>query len=199
MQAPGIGFPLFAAVAALILYLVPYYLNGLAAYWEIIALFIGVILIAVEVFVIPGFGVTGIAGITLTVMALVLIMLRNDYFNFDYIPLGDITVALMSALGGLAGGILLLIFGAGKITNIKAFRRLALVDTQDSSKGYTVNSNATIMNGKRGIAHTILRPSGKIMIDDQIYDAFTRGEFVEQGQQVEVINSEGIALRVKKI
>jgi membrane-bound serine protease (ClpP class) len=55
------------------------------------------------------------------------------------------------------------------------------------------------MNGKRGIAHTILRPSGKIMIDDQIYDAFTRGEYVEQGQEIEVISSEGIALKVKKV
>lgn len=199
MQSPGIGFPLIAAVAALVLYLVPYYLNGLAAYWEIIALFIGVILIGVEIFVIPGFGVTGIAGIVMTVAALVLIMLRNDYFNFEYIPLGDITVAIMSAFGGLAGGILLLIFGGARITNTRAFKRLALSDTQDSSKGYTVNTNATIMNGKRGIAHTILRPSGKIMIDDQIYDAFTRGEFVEQGQQIEVISSEGIALKVKKI
>src|ERR1041385_5460928 len=199
MQSPGIGFPLIAAVIALVLYLVPYYLNGLAAYWEIIALFIGVILIGVEVFVIPGFGVTGITGIVMTVGALVLIMLRNDYFNFDYIPLGDITVALMSALGGLAGGTLLLIFGGAKITNTKAFRRLALSDTQDSAKGYTVNSNATSMNGKRGIAHTILRPSGKIMIDDQIYDAFTRGEYVEQGQEIEVISSEGIALKVKKV
>ncbi|MEI9920743.1 MAG: NfeD family protein [Bacteroidota bacterium] len=199
MQSPGIGFPLVAAVAALVLYLVPYYLNGLAAYWEILALFMGVILIAVEIFVIPGFGVTGIAGITITVASLVLIMIRNDFFNFEYIPLGDITIALMSALGGFAGGILLLIFGGGSITNTKAFRRLALADTQDSSKGYTVNPNASIMNGKRGIAHTILRPSGKIMIDDQIYDAFTRGEFVEQGQPIEVISSEGIALKVKKI
>jgi membrane-bound serine protease (ClpP class) len=199
MQTPGMGFPIVAAMAALVLYLVPYYLNGLAAYWEIIALFIGVILIGIEIFVIPGFGVTGIAGIVMTVGALVLIMLRNDYFNFEYVPLGDITVALTSAVGGLAGGALLLIFGGAKIINTKAFKRLALSDTQDSSKGYTVNSNASSMNGKRGIAHTILRPSGKIMIDEQIYDAFTRGEFVEQGQVIEVISSEGIALKVKKV
>src|SRR6478609_5316764 len=57
LQTPGIGFPLFAAVTALLLYLIPYYLNGLAEYWEIIALFIGVILIVAEIFVIPGFGV----------------------------------------------------------------------------------------------------------------------------------------------
>ncbi|MEJ0057836.1 MAG: hypothetical protein WDN75_20630 [Bacteroidota bacterium] len=63
MQSPGIGFPLFAAVIALTLYLVPYYLNGLAEYWEILALFCGVHLIVLEIFVIPGFGVTGVLGL----------------------------------------------------------------------------------------------------------------------------------------
>lgn len=199
MQAPGIGFPLLAAVIALVMYLVPYYLNGLAAYWEIIVLFIGVALLAAEIFVIPGFGIAGISGMIMVVGSLVLIMLRNDYFNFEFIPFGDITVALFSALGGIAGGIVLLIVGGARLTNTAAFRRIALNDTQQSSEGFTVNSNTTGMNGKRGVAHTILRPSGKIMIENQMYDAFTRGEFVERGEQIEVISTEGVALKVKKV
>lgn len=199
MQAPGIGFPLLAASVALVLYLVPYYLNGLAAYWEIIVLLIGVALIAAEIFVIPGFGVAGISGITLTVGSLVLIMLRNDYFNFEFVPFGDITVALFAAVGGIAGGVILLFAVGANLTNSAAFRKIALSDTQDSSQGYTVNANAQVMNGKRGVAHTILRPSGKIMIDSEIYDAFTRGEFIERGENIEVISTEGVALKVKKI
>jgi membrane-bound serine protease (ClpP class) len=199
MQAPGIGFPLLAAVVALVLYLVPYYINGLAAYWEILALFAGVILIGLEIFVIPGFGITGVAGIIMTVGSLVLIMLRNDFFNFEFVPLGDITLALFAAIGGLGGGVLLLFLVGARLTNTKAFQRLTLSETQQSSQGYTVNAHATSMNGKRGIAHTILRPSGKIMIEDQLYDAFTRGEFVERGETIEVVSTEGIALKVKKV
>lgn len=199
MQAPGIGFPLLAAAIALCLYLVPYYLNGLAAYWEILALLVGVVLIGLEIFVIPGFGVTGISGIIMTVGSLVLIMLRNDFFNFEYIPLGDITVALFTVIGGLSGSILLMVFLGAKLTSAPGFNRIALAQTQDSSEGYTVNSNATTMNGKRGIAHTILRPSGKIMIENQLYDAFTRGEFVERGEEIEVISTEGVSLKVKKV
>lgn len=199
MQAPGIGFALFAAIGALVLYLVPYYLNGLAAYWEIIVLLIGVALLAAEIFIIPGFGVAGISGMILVVGSLVLIMLRNDYFNFEFIPFGDITLALVSAVGGIAGGILLLFVGGARLSNTAAFRRLAHTDTQESSQGYTVNANAVSMTGKRGIAHTILRPSGKIMIENQMYDAFTRGEFIERGEQIEVISTEGVALKVKKI
>jgi membrane-bound serine protease (ClpP class) len=198
LQTPGIGFPLFAAITALLLYLVPYYLNGLAEYWEIIALFIGVLLLIAEIFVIPGFGVAGIAGITLTITALVLIMLNNDFFNFEFVPLGDIVMAVFATLGGVTGGILLLFFGGARLTQTKAFARIALLDTQDKSQGYTVNADASLLIGKKGIAFTILRPSGKIMIDEQIYDAFTRGEFIEKNETVEVVSTEGVTLRVKK-
>ena len=199
LQAPGIGFPLFASVAALILYLVPYYLNGLAEYWEIIALFVGILLLLAEIFVIPGFGVAGIAGITLTVVSLILIMLNNDFFNFEYVPMGDILMATFATLGGISGGMLLLFFGGAKLTDTKAFQRMTLTDTQESSQGYSVNNTNQQLVGKKGIAHTVLRPSGKIMLEDEIYDGFTRGEYIEKGQVVEIIGAEGVTLRVKKI
>lgn len=198
LQTPGIGFPLFAAVTALVLYLIPYYLNGLADYWEIIALFIGVILIIAEIFVIPGFGVAGVLGITFTVVSLILIMLNNDYFNFEFVPLGDIVVASAVAFGGLAGGMAVLFFGGARLVQSKAFQRMALIDTQESSKGYTVNMLTKSMNGKTGTAYTVLRPSGKVMIDDQLFDAFTRGDYVEKGDAIIVIESEGVTLKVKR-
>lgn len=198
LQTPGVGFPLFAAIVALVLYLVPYYLNGLAEYWEIIALFIGLVLIVVEVFVIPGFGVAGVAGITLTVVSLILIMLNNDFFNFDFVPMGDIVVATFATLGGIAGGGLLLFFGGARLSNTQAFKRIALTDTQESKEGYTVNASASALVGKKGTAYTVLRPSGKVMIENQLYDAFTRGEFIEKGETIEVVSSEGVTLKVKK-
>ncbi|HNV29814.1 MAG TPA: NfeD family protein [Cyclobacteriaceae bacterium] len=199
LQTPGVGFPLIAAITALVLYLVPYYLNGLAEYWEIIALFVGVILIIAEVFIIPGFGVAGIAGISLTVVSLVLIMLNNDFFNFEFVPLGDIIVASFATIGGLAGGILLLFFGGAKLSQTKAFQRIALGDTQEVKDGYSVNTFNANLLGQKGKAFTILRPSGKVIIDEQIYDAFTRGDFIEKGEPIEVIGTEGVTLKVKKV
>ncbi|KXK31306.1 MAG: membrane-bound serine protease [Bacteroidetes bacterium OLB12] len=199
LQTPGVGFPLFAAIVALVFYLVPYYLNGLAAYWEILALFIGVLLIIAELFFIPGFGIAGISGIALTVVSLVLIMLNNDFFNFEFVPLGDIIMATFATVGGLTGGILLLFFGGARLTKTKAFQRIALTDTQDVSKGYTVNNLQKDLQGKQGTAQTVLRPSGKVLIDGEIYDAFTRGDFIEKGEPIEVIGTEGVTLRVKKV
>jgi len=199
LQTPGVGFPLFASLTALILYLVPYYLNGLAENWEIISLFIGISLIIVEVFVIPGFGVAGIAGIALTVGSMVLIMINNDFFNFDMVPVNDIVVASLAIFGGLSGGVLLLFFGGVRLSQSGFFKRISLTDTQAQSEGYTANFNSNELIGKIGVAFTVLRPSGKIMIEDQLYDAFSRGDYIEKGDQVRVTEIEGSTLKVRKV
>src|SRR5690606_35122107 len=138
LQTPGVGFPILAAAVALVLYLVPYYLNGLAGNWEIIALFCGLALIAVEIFVLPGFGVAGIAGISLTVMSLILIMINNDAFNFDFVPSNDLLYAVAATFGGILGGIILLFVGGSRLHETRFFKRIALTDTQEREKGFTV-------------------------------------------------------------
>lgn len=197
MQTPGLGFAGLAALVALILYLVPYYLNGLAANWEIIAFFIGIILIAVEIFVLPGFGVAGISGIILTIGSLFLIMVNNDAFDFAFVPMKDILYALAAAMGGTLGGMILLLVGGSKLPDTRFFKRIALTDTQNRSQGYVSTQISEPLIGKKGIAETVLRPSGKISIDGKFYDAYTRGEYIEKGQSVEVISDEGSSLKVK--
>jgi membrane-bound serine protease (ClpP class) len=199
IQAPGLGLAGLLAVIALVLYLVPYFLSGLAEYWEVLAFMIGIGLIAVEIFIIPGFGVTGISGIIIVIMSLVLIMLNNDAFNFDFVAGNDILIAMTVSAGGVIGSILLLFIGGTKIQNTKAFDRVALTDTMDRSKGYTSSFLKESMQGKRGVAHTVLRPGGKVSIDGVVYDAYTSGEYVEPGTQIEVIGEETTSLRVKTI
>ncbi|MBX2957415.1 MAG: nodulation protein NfeD [Cyclobacteriaceae bacterium] len=199
LQTPGVGFPIFAAGVALILYLVPYYLNGLAENWEIIALFAGLALIGVEIFVLPGFGVAGIAGISLTVISLILIMINNDAFDFKFVPANDLLYAVAATFGGMLGGIILLFAGGARFSNSKFFKRIALTDTQEREQGFTVSASTISLKGKQGTAHTVLRPGGKVMIEGQLYDAFTRGEFLEKGDTIEVLDDETTSLRVKKV
>lgn len=199
LQTPGVGFPGIASLVALILYLTPYYLADLAAAWEIIALIVGIGLIAAEIFVIPGFGIAGIAGIALTLMSLMLIMLDNDFFNFDFVPGERIVAAGLAALVGLLGGIVLLFVAGTTVVESKAFRRIALMDTQARSEGFTSMFVTETLKGQRGVAHTVLRPSGKVLIADKIYDAYTQGEYIAQGEVIEVIGEETTSLRVRKV
>jgi len=198
LQTPGVGFPIFAALIAMILYFVPYYLTGLAENWEILAFFLGVVLIALEVFVIPGFGIAGVSGLILTIGSLVFSMLNNDFFDFTFVGSGEVFTAALVALAGTMGGIGLLFVLGVRLTNTKAFSRIALEDTQDSSKGYSANARNVSMLGKTGIAYTILRPSGKAMIDGELYDATTRGNHIEKGETIEVIDDSSNTIKVKK-
>ena len=197
LQTPGVGFPLAAAGVALVLYLVPYYLNGLAANWEIAVFFIGLILIALEIFVIPGFGVAGVSGIVCIVGSLIFMMLDNDIFNFDQVPAGEITAAATAVGAGMLGSILVLIIFGYRFTESKMFQRVALVTTQKKDDGYIATFYKEDLIGKEGVAVTILRPSGRIEIGDEIFDAYTRGEYVEQGAKVVVVSQQGTSLQVR--
>lgn len=197
MQSPGLGFAGLAALIALVVYLVPYYLNGLAENWEILAFVIGIGLIGLEIFVIPGFGVAGIAGIALTVGSLFLIMVNNEAFDFKFVPMNELLYAMTAAMGGTLGGMILLLVGGSKLPDTRFFRRIALTDTQNRSQGYVSVGFTESLIGKKGTAETVLRPSGKIMIDGKMYDAYTRGDYIEKGQAVEVISDDGPSLKVK--
>jgi len=199
LQTPGVGFPIIAAIVAAVLYFIPYYLNGLAANWEIIVFFIGIVLLILEIFVIPGFGIAGISGITLIVGSLILVMLNNDVFDFTFVDGSAIVAAVASTLTGLMAAILLMFFGGVRLTQTKVFQKISLVDTQKRSDGYTSNFNEQSYLGMKGEAYTVLRPSGKILINGELKDAFTRGEFIDKGKRVEVVSESGTSLKVKEI
>jgi membrane-bound serine protease (ClpP class) len=199
LQTPGVGFPLLAAIVAVIFYFVPYYLNGLAANWEIIMFIIGIALIAVEIFVIPGFGIAGITGLTLTLGSLILVMLNNDFFDFSFVKASEIFSATATILAGLFGSIIIMFFGGIRLTNSRLFKRIALQTVQNRSEGYTSNFKQESMIGKTGTAYTVLRPSGKVMIEGSLFDASTRGDYIEKNDKIKVINDEGTSLKVKKL
>ena len=124
-------------------------------------------------------------------------MINNNAFDFEFVPPASILYAVAAAFGGLLGGICLLFIGGSKIADTKFFKRIALVEVHESKKGYTASFIKEPMVGRKGVAHTVLRPSGKIIIDGQLYDAFTRGEFIDKGSAVEVIGEDTTSLRVR--
>jgi len=199
LQTPGVGFPLLAAVVALLLYLTPYYLNGLAENWEILMFFVGVALLALEIFVIPGFGVAGVLGIIFTAGSLILVMLNNDFFDFSFVDGKKIIMAITTTLIAFLGSVIVIFMGGSRLASSKVFKRISLQTVQDRSEGYTSRFFRKPMAGKTGVAFTRLRPSGKVMIEDEVYDAFTRGEYIEKDSKIIVVDEEGTSLKVKSL
>jgi membrane-bound serine protease (ClpP class) len=190
LRTPGIGFPLAAAVVCALLYFAPLYLEGLAANWEILLFFVGIILIGLEIFVIPGFGVAGISGIVLTITSLVLSMVRNINFDFTFTESGELVKALsivLFALGGFVVGSLLM--GKG-LMNTALFQRLVLKDTLQNAKANPSLDSSQMADEHFATAHTDLRPMGKIRLGGEIFEAKTLGEFISEGEKVAIIGKE---------
>ena len=124
-------------------------------------------------------------------------MIGNDFFNFDYVPSGNLATASTVVFAGMLGA-MILIFSLGyRFTNSKMFQKFALTTEQKKSDGYTSSFYSTDLIGKEGTAFSILRPSGRVEIEGEIYDAYTRGEYVEKGEKITVISQEGTSLRVR--
>ena len=192
LQSPGIGFALGVAITAAVLYFAPLYIDGLAANWEIILFVVGLILIGLEIFVVPGFGITGISGIFLVVSGLILSLLNNVNFDFKPIHPADSSKAILTVIGGLTLGFGLIIYLSNKIGSKGLFKKLALETTLENKKGYIgVQPEGVNIVGKKGIAYTVLRPSGKVKVDEKVYDAVSvNGVFIEKGTQIIVVRYE---------
>ncbi|QQS94915.1 NfeD family protein [Sphingobacterium spiritivorum] len=199
MQTPGIGFALAVALIAAALFFAPLYMEGLAAHWEIALFFIGVILIALEIFVIPGFGVTGILGIICLVCGLAFSMVSNDYFDFKLAHPGMLFNSFLIVIGSMFLAVILMVIFGKNILKSSAFKRLVLEDEQKSDQGYTSSVSKADLLHKQGVAKTVLRPSGKIEIDGVWYDAVALDGFIDAGDLIYVEKHENYNLFVRKI
>ncbi len=199
LQTPGIGFPLMAAFIAALLYFAPLYLEGMAAHWEILVFIVGVILIAVEIFAIPGFGIIGVLGLILMITGLTLSMVDNiDPGNID-VSMMQITKALTVVVIAFFLAITGSIYFSKKLLTSHAFGHLALQKTQQKDEGYTSASTAYKSTvGNEGLAFTTLRPAGKVMIKDVLYDATARTGMIDKGEKIRVVGYAAAQLIVKK-
>ncbi|MDR0866373.1 MAG: nodulation protein NfeD [Candidatus Symbiothrix sp.] len=197
LQSPGIGFPTIAAVTAAILYFTPLYMDGLAQNWELIVFILGIILVMLEIFVIPGFGITGISGIVLIGMGLTFALLDNDYFSFKQVEMPDITRSVLTVLSGILLSFGIVLWLSSRIGEKGMFRKIALTANLESSE--SVDTNDFNLVGQKGKAMTDLRPSGKVYIGNGIYDAVSNQVFIESGSNVTVVKFENMQLYVEPI
>lgn len=198
MQTPGIGFALVIAIIAAVLFFAPLYIQGLADNWEIALFVAGIVLVLLEVFVIPGFGVAGILGIVFLVCGLAFSLVFNDYFNFTVVAPGMLFNAYLLVIVSMVMAIVLLVVFGKSMLNTRAFRRLVLQDEQRAVEGYTSSKMDLELVNKSGIVKTVLRPSGKVEIEGKWYDAVALDGFIDIGEEIYVERQANYNLFVRK-
>jgi membrane-bound serine protease (ClpP class) len=92
------------------------------------------------------------------------------------------------------------ILGSKRLAYSKAFKNMALEATEQKKEGFIgIDTRQKEMKGKTGIAHTVLRPSGMVEIDNEIFDAVAIVGYIEKGNRIKVIRDEAGQLYVEKI
>jgi len=196
LNTPGVGLPGAVAVIAFVILFGSRYLTGLAHWWEIALFLVGLALVAIEVFVTPGFGVLGISGVFCCLVGLLAMIVPNAP---DKLPLPQtdldwglfktgLTAVALAFLGALVAAILL----ARYLPKMPLASKLILVPatppTGPASESAPIRS---IQVGQTGTVHSICRPVGQVRFGDKLVDAVADGAFIAAGTPVTVIRNEG--------
>jgi len=207
MRTPGFGVPGIIGILAFAVLFGSRYLTNMAQWWEIALFALGLVLLAVEVFVIPGFGVVGIAGILCCLVALVAIVVPNAPDEIPW-PKTNLDWDLFNrslfwmALGLMAGVLAILILSQYLPNSRMLPRQLVLAAAEASEEGGAPVSDASpirrIRPGDRGVVEGMCRPVGKVRFGDDLLDAVTEGGVIERGAMVRVLRREGNRVVVER-
>ncbi len=197
LQTPGVGFPGIMAFLGAALFFAPHYMLGLVQSWEILLFLVGVGLLAFEIFVTPGFGVAGVAGLLCIIGALFAALLPNVGLDF---PSGLQLARAAMTLGTTFVLLIALAVSLGRfLPQSERFNRLVLAPDLSSAAGYTAADTDETLLGRAGTALTPLRPSGTAEIAGRRVDVVAEGTFIPAGTAVEVIRVRGSRVEVRAV
>ena len=190
LQSPGIGLGGLIAALCFLLYFWSAHLGGTAGWLEVLLFLAGLTCLALEIFVLPGFGLFGLAGGSLIIISLILasqtfVLPRNEY------QLHHLRNSLLMLTGAGIGIVLAAAAMRRYLPHAPMLSNMVLAPPS-SEEATRISEREALANfdhllGHRGVAFTPLVPGGKARIGDQLVDVLTDGEFVDRGQQIEVV------------
>ena len=194
MRTPGFGVPGGLGITSLALFFWGHWLVQLAGWEELLLGLAGITLLALEVLVIPGFGIAGLMGILALVAALVLSMIGPGFTTtFMLAAAGRVVFALLFAV---LASVVLLRF----LPRLPFGRRLVLKSGLAAAEGYASAPESDMKwLGKTGRASSPLRPAGIADIDGQRVDVVSDGEHIDAGQPIRVTHVDGNRIVVRHI
>lgn len=175
----------FIGVLALIIFFYGHFQAGLAGYGTLLLFVAGILLIFLEFFL-PG-AISGTLGVSALIFSLFLA-------GEDGIQMG-VSILIAIFLSVLVFFIMIKIFNK----KLVLFNKMVLSESAKKEDGYVSNINRTDLLGKEGIALTILRPSGTVIINNERVDVVSEGGFIEQNAVVKVIKVEGARIVVREL
>lgn len=199
-NAPGHFVGGAVALVALVIFLGAPYITGLADMWEILLVALGLILIGIEIFLIPGFGIAGIAGILLVFVGFIATFVPAEPGPIVVPRLPGTWLGLKTGLQVVFGGTALTIGGAWflnkalpKIPGGKSLLLAPALPTPPAIAGIPSIASApsVAIVGDVGQTLTSLRPAGKAMINGRRVDVIAQGEMLDAECQVEVVEVSG--------
>jgi len=194
VKSPGWGVPGTTGLIALALFFGSSYILQLASIIEILMFVVGLGLILVEVFVIPGFGVAGISGIILILASIFLSLIGGDPF----LDMHALSMAIIQLSIALLAALILIFLLARFLPKSSVFKKFILSEEEKATEGYTSRTNFSELLGTEGIALTTLRPAGTAEINGKRIDVVTDSEYIEHGKQIVVTAVEGMRVVVRE-
>ncbi|QDV68197.1 hypothetical protein Poly24_19060 [Rosistilla carotiformis] len=186
MGAPGIGFPGFLALVSLMLFFWIQAAGGTAEWLEIFLFVGGVVCLAAEVLLFPGFGVFGVGGLVMLVASLILVsqtfVVPNNAYQYNQLT-GNL-IGVLAAIGGMLGGGLALRW---MLPQLPFFRHLMMVEDEEE-KQIRAENEAIVhwdhLQGQRGITTTPLVPSGKARFGEEWIAVVSDGPMIDAQRPV---------------
>jgi len=194
VRTPGFGLPGIVGITALALYFGARSVIGLSDWIDLLLVLVGLILIGIEAFVLPGFGIAGVLGILSLLAGFYLSFTFSDFsipeysWTFDRLKDAGKTVTLATVSLTIMTAILWKVF-----PHTPVYGKLVLADAQDAKEGYSVQSEQDRSSsiGLKGVATSMLRPAGRGRFGDKTYQVVSRAEFIEEGTPITIVEVEG--------
>jgi membrane-bound serine protease (ClpP class) len=195
IKTPGFGVGGAAGLLALALFFGSHLIVGLAGLESVLIFAAGLVLVAVEIFIIPGFGIFGIAGIVGILVGLFMSLVGGLPTMADFGRAGMVLSASMLAVIVTAWSLLRNLPRSGPL----ARRGVFLLARTDKEAGFTSADLRPDLVGLEGTAMTDLRPSGVGLFGDERVDVVSESEWIEEGTPIRIMSSEGYRHVVRPI
>jgi membrane-bound serine protease (ClpP class) len=202
LHAPGVGVGGFIAAVCFLLFFWSRFLGGTAGWLEAVLFLAGVACLALEVFVIPGFGIFGLGGGAMIIASLILasqtfVLPHNEY------QMNQLQTSLTIVGGASLGFIVLAVLMNRWLPRAPFFNRMMLAPLSDEEKEQLSQSESLVdfrrLVGQQGVTTTQLTPSGKARFGDELIDVIAWGELIGKNVTITVVEVHGNRVMVEAV